>query len=52
MRSFLVLRLRTTFTQTAAFLTTPDMVQEVYGVPVDILKHQGQILVVPKTVGF
>lgn len=27
---------------------TPDMVQEVYGVAVDILRHRGQLLVVPR----
>ncbi len=26
---------------------TPDMIREVYGVPVDILRHQGQTVVVP-----
>ncbi|HDQ40811.1 MAG TPA: ABC transporter ATP-binding protein [Desulfonatronum sp.] len=30
---------------------TPDMVQEVYGVPVDILRHQGQAVVVPQMAG-
>jgi iron complex transport system ATP-binding protein len=27
---------------------TPEMVQQVYGVPVDILHHSGQMLIVPR----
>jgi iron complex transport system ATP-binding protein len=30
---------------------TPEMVREVYGVTVDILHHQGQIVIVPTTTG-
>jgi iron complex transport system ATP-binding protein len=30
---------------------TPEMVREVYGVTVDILHHQGQIVIVPTTAG-
>jgi iron complex transport system ATP-binding protein len=28
---------------------TPEMVQDVYGVPVDILRHKGQTVIIPRT---